>query len=739
MSRHSETRCGGARQISTAVLKTWDDHARDYSRSDEGNIAILFGVMAGVLMLFVGGAVDYSRRSAIRTELIESLDAAGLAIAQLDALNGPEIRDLSESARNAYLKEFGRDFFDSNFTNADLVDNLSVEFDIADETITPRATGEIKAIFLPFGQISVSGSTSVSASSLAVDTSTEVTRATVGDVEVALVLDTTGSMAGQKIEDLKDAAEELVDILVREDQTDYYSKVAIAPFSLGVNASASAAAARGDIAAPKSVTGADWRDGPPKTISNAAWSRGPAHNITGATRANPVRVTTSASHGFSNGDHVYLSGVSGMSQINNRVFTVAGAGSTVFDLAGENGTGHNTYSSSSGDFATECQTASCEIVVTTSGAHGLATDDYVYIANVNGTTQINGQIYQVRVVDSTNVALQGAVGTSFGNYTGGGTMTKCSVANCNVVVASTGHGFDTNDRIFLSGVAGMTDINNALTTNTAVVDANFWNVTRIDANAFSLNSSVGPNYAAYSSGGNAYCTEFGCEYHYFTNQSGNPRVFRISNCVSERTGAQRYTDAAPSTAPVGLVYLESSASCGLQPLTPLTSDTEVLKDAIEALNPTGPTAGHIGIGWGWYLVSPSFNGFFTGESAPAPYSETDLIKAVVVMTDGEFNMQYCNGVLSQSSSNGSASDKINCNAPNGTSFAQGAEMCTAMKAAGVRVYTVGFQLGSASTAETFLANCATDASHAYTADDGEELTDAFQRIAQDLRRLRISR
>ncbi len=696
--------------------------------------------MAGVLMLFVGGAVDYTRRNAIRTEMVEALDASGLAIAQLDAINGPEVRDLNESERLAYLKAYGRDFFDSNFKSANLVEDLQVEFEITEEKVTPSATGQIKAIFLPIGQVAVSGSSSVSLGTLSVDTSTEVTRAQVGDTEVALVLDTTGSMAGSKIDDLKEAAQELVDILVREDQTDYYSKVGIAPFSLGVNAGDLADEARGPVAAAKSVTGAVWNDGGPIAISNATWKSGTPKGVSGATRANPVVVTTSGgAHGFANGDRVYLSGINGMTQINNRAFTVASAATSTFALSGINGSGYSSYSSSSSDFATKCQTSACEIVVTSSNAHGLNTNDFVYVSGVGGMTQLNGNVYQVRRIDSTKVALSGVTGTSFSDYSSGGTMTKCRVANCNVVLSATGHGFNTNDRVFVSGVNGMTQINNSLTTNTATSPSHFWQVTRIDANTLSLNGSTGPNYSAYSSGGNLFCTALGCEYQYFTNQNGNARVFRVSNCVSEREGAEKYTDASPSTAPVGYVYLETGSTCGLQPLTPLTADTEVLEDAIDALNPTGPTAGHIGIGWGWYLVSPNFNGLFTGDAAPAAYATDDVIKAVVVMTDGEFNMQYCNGVLSQSSSNGSTSDRINCNAPNGTSFAQAASMCTAMKNAGIKVYTVGFQLGGVQSAVDFMAACATDSSHAYTAEDGDELKDAFKRIAQDIRRLRISR
>jgi hypothetical protein len=59
-------------------------------------------------------------------------------------------------------------------------------------------------------------------------------------------------------------------------------------------------------------------DGSPKTI-------------TGITQANPG-VLTSASHGFSNGDEVYVSGVGGMTELNGRNYLVANATTNTFTL-----------------------------------------------------------------------------------------------------------------------------------------------------------------------------------------------------------------------------------------------------------------------------------------------------------------------------------------------------------------------------------------------------------------------
>lgn len=51
--------------------------------------------------------------------------------------------------------------------------------------------------------------------------------------------------------------------------------------------------------------------------------------ITAITAANPA-VVTSNGHGYSNGDRVMISGVVGMTQVNNREFTVAGTATNTF-------------------------------------------------------------------------------------------------------------------------------------------------------------------------------------------------------------------------------------------------------------------------------------------------------------------------------------------------------------------------------------------------------------------------
>ena len=80
-----------------------------------------------------------------------------------------------------------------------------------------------------------------------------------------------------------------------------------------------------------------------------------AKSITGITKANPG-VLTSSSHGFSNGDEVFVDSIGGMTELNGRNYRVANATTNTFtltDLFGNamNTTGFTTYTS--GGTATE--------------------------------------------------------------------------------------------------------------------------------------------------------------------------------------------------------------------------------------------------------------------------------------------------------------------------------------------------------------------------------------------------
>ncbi len=250
-------------------------------------------------------------------------------------------------------------------------------------------------------------------------------------------------------------------------------------------------------------------------------------------------------------------------------------------------------------------------------------------------------------------------------------------------------------------------------------------------------------YAASVRGANTggTCTTPGCASYRFTNAQGNSRTFAISNCVTERTGPDAYTDASPASGWLGRNYPASGNPCLASTIMPLSTDRTALKSKIDGLSAAGSTAGHLGLAWGWYMVSPNFASLWPAASRPADYGTAKLLKVVVLMTDGAFNTTYCKGVISQDSGSGSGSsaDHINCNAPNGNAFSQARALCDNMKAQGVIIYTVGFDVANDQNAQDIMTACATDAQHVYLPSTGAALKDAFHAIGQDISRLRLSR
>jgi Flp pilus assembly protein TadG len=199
-------------------------------------------------------------------------------------------------------------------------------------------------------------------------------------------------------------------------------------------------------------------------------------------------------------------------------------------------------------------------------------------------------------------------------------------------------------------------------------------------------------------------------------------------CIVERTGAQAYTDA-PAT---GLAQLGTSNgtanerySCPTAAIVPLTAEPNTLRDAINALSTSGWTAGHIGLGWGWYVVSHNWSDIWPTASRPRTPAPT-VIKSVLLMTDGMFNTSYVPG------------PGVNSSDPLVLDSAgyQTQRLCDNMRAQGIIVYAVAFQ--APPDAEAVLRSCVTSTSNFYSAVSGGELRDAFRDIAHRLTALRVA-
>jgi Flp pilus assembly protein TadG len=223
------------------------------------------------------------------------------------------------------------------------------------------------------------------------------------------------------------------------------------------------------------------------------------------------------------------------------------------------------------------------------------------------------------------------------------------------------------------------------------------NYARVALAPFSEHINVGRNYFAAITGG-------------APGGSGTEKT-----CVRERDTADRYTDAAPGPDN----FFDASSTWGAcRPQTtiyPLSNDKQAIKSRIDQFGTEGMTAGHLGVAWAWYLLSPNWN---TVWDAPVPVANynTKTRKIAVLMTDGEFNRQYSGP----------------------TSSTQARTLCSGMKDKGIIVYSVGFQIETGGEAYQTMAQCATSSSHFFNSTTGEELRQAFREIALQVVTLRLS-
>ena len=233
----------------------------------------------------------------------------------------------------------------------------------------------------------------------------------------------------------------------------------------------------------------------------------------------------------------------------------------------------------------------------------------------------------------------------------------------------------------------------------------------------------------------------------FTNGSGSSKTLNITNCVTERTGSAKFSDSSVSLNPVGRSYLPTGNPCGVQEILPLSMDPMTLNSKINAMTAGGSTAGQVGIAWGWYALSPTI-GMWSGDSQPAGYNKltTSAVmqkvrKVMILMTDGEYNSANASGVITGNptvSGSGSSSDHINIAATNGDSYAQSTSMCAAIKASGVEVFVITFQLDKTIQKRVDLINgCATDSAHILDADT-TSLDVAFNGIANSILEMRVA-
>ena len=180
-----------------------------------GNVVVTFTIMLLPILGAIGAAVDYSNANSVKTAMQAAVDSTALMLSK-------EVASLSSTQ----LTQKGTDYFKALFRHPE-VQNVAVTptYAATSSTLSVAASGTTKTNFMAmmgFKQLSISASSTVKWGT--------------GKIEIALVLDNTGSMLDNgKFGALKTASHQLLDTLQKSAASAGDVKVAIIPFTTQVN------------------------------------------------------------------------------------------------------------------------------------------------------------------------------------------------------------------------------------------------------------------------------------------------------------------------------------------------------------------------------------------------------------------------------------------------------------------------------------------------------------------------
>lgn len=253
--------------------------------------------------------------------------------------------------------------------------------------------------------------------------------------------------------------------------------------------------------------------------------------ITGVTKADPGVVTTSTSHGYSNGDEVFISGVVGMIELNNNRYVVANVASTTFELTSQvtgtniNTTGFTTYSSAGtsakiyeivspyaiADVFNLVYTQSADVMTITHKDYDpkeLTRTDHTawtittpeFKPDINGPTNIAVTVGGTGTTDThryiiTTISKDTGEESLPGRSSASLTITGATQANPVRITTSGAHGLADNDAVKIDEVVGMTQLNG----NRYIIDVIA--STTFDIFDEDLVAIDGTGFTAYSSAG----------------------------------------------------------------------------------------------------------------------------------------------------------------------------------------------------------------------------------------------
>ncbi|MFN5719268.1 MAG: pilus assembly protein TadG-related protein [Bradyrhizobium sp.] len=213
--------------------------------------------------------------------------------------------------------------------------------------------------------------------------------------------------------------------------------------------------------------------------------------------------------------------------------------------------------------------------------------------------------------------------------------------------------------------------------------------------------------------------------------------------VTDRTQPNDATGVLPTTSDVttlfpaneyyenGSAYCSNNASPQLEPIIPLSYDWTSLKNAVNAMQPTGGTDQSVGLAWAWQslLVGGPLN-------TPAEDSNSTYNRVIILLSDG-LNTEdrwpdYGDGSSQASGNPIDARQTLQCQNLQAAKDSKGAPMFT--------IYTIQVNTSSPpDPTSTVLKNCASTPDKFYMLTSSSQIVTTFNTIGTALSKLRLAK
>ena len=187
--------------------------------------------------------------------------------------------------------------------------------------------------------------------------------------------------------------------------------------------------------------------------------------------------------------------------------------------------------------------------------------------------------------------------------------------------------------------------------------------------------------------------------------------------MGSRTPPLNATDDNFSTGLPGLMNI----TCG-EPLVQMTNQQSAPIPSIASFTASENTCVPAGLSVGWHVLTPRipFVEATPASTDPAPR------RALVLMPDGENTVSLTSKGPLHNGSSRAVADTLT------------KQLCTNIKADGVEVYTVAFEIKDVASKD-MIRECASSSTNYFDASDSTKLLSALEELAMKLSNLRLSR